>query len=71
MVLRITVGPGSEGVTCGWGKLYTEERHYLYTSPDIVRVTRQEDQMFGTRSTHGKVRNAYVHLSENIKGKDD
>jgi hypothetical protein len=37
-VLRRIFGPKREEVAGGWRRLYTEELHDLYASPDIIRV---------------------------------
>jgi hypothetical protein len=39
-VLRRIFGPKRAEVTGGWRKLYNEELHGLYSSPDIVRVIK-------------------------------
>jgi hypothetical protein len=36
-MLRIIFGP-ERGSDRGWRKLHSEELHYLYSSPDIVRM---------------------------------
>jgi hypothetical protein len=36
-VLRIIFGPKRDEVTGEWRKLYNEELHNLYSSPDIIR----------------------------------
>jgi hypothetical protein len=36
-VLRRTLGPKQENVIGEWRKLYNEERHILYQSPNIIR----------------------------------
>jgi len=37
-VLRRIFGPKREEVAGGWRRLYNEELHNLYTSPNIIRV---------------------------------
>jgi hypothetical protein len=39
MVLRI-FGPSRDEVTGGWRKLHNEELHNLYSSPNIIRMTK-------------------------------
>jgi hypothetical protein len=39
-VLRRTLGPERDKVTGGWIKFHNEERHKLYFSPHIVRMTK-------------------------------
>jgi hypothetical protein len=40
-VLRRIFGPKRDEVTGGWRKLHNEELHGLYSSPSIVRATKQ------------------------------
>ena len=40
MVLRRIFGPRRDEVTGKWGRLQNEELNYLYSSPNIVRVTK-------------------------------
>jgi hypothetical protein len=37
-VLRRICGPKREEMAGGWRRLYNEELHNLYTSPNIIRV---------------------------------
>jgi hypothetical protein len=39
-VLRRICGPKRDEVTGGWRKLHSEEVHNLYSSPNIIRVTK-------------------------------
>jgi hypothetical protein len=39
-VLRRIFGPKSDEVTGEWRKLHNEERHNLYSSPDIIRQVK-------------------------------
>jgi hypothetical protein len=39
-VLRGICGPKREEVTRGWRTVHNEELHNLYSSPDIIRVTK-------------------------------
>jgi hypothetical protein len=59
-VLGKIFGPRREEVG-GWKGLHNEELHNLYTSPNIVRVIK-EDDMGGACSMHGELRNAYKIL---------
>jgi hypothetical protein len=53
-VLRRISGPNREGFAGGCRRLHSEELHNLYTSPNIVRVTKsRENEMGGVCSTHG------------------
>jgi hypothetical protein len=38
--LRKVFGPKGEEMTTGWRKLQTDERHGLYSSPNILRVIK-------------------------------
>jgi hypothetical protein len=42
-VLRRVFGPNRDEVTGEWRKLHNEEFHYLYCSPNIVRVINREE----------------------------
>jgi hypothetical protein len=48
-VQRRIFGPKGEEVVGGWRKLYNEELHNLYCSPNIIRLISQ-----GTWEWHGK-----------------
>jgi hypothetical protein len=39
-VLRRIFGPKRDDVMGGWRKLYNEELHNLYSSPNIIRITK-------------------------------
>ena len=39
-VLKKIFGPMCDEVTGEWGRLLNEERHDLYTSPNIIRVIK-------------------------------
>jgi hypothetical protein len=39
-VLRRTYGSKREEIAGGWRRLYNEELHKLYASPDIIKVIR-------------------------------
>jgi hypothetical protein len=36
--LRTILGPEREKVMGGWRRLYNEELHNLYSSPDIIKI---------------------------------
>jgi hypothetical protein len=40
MMLRRIFAPRREGVAEGWRRLHNEELHYLYASPDIIRMIK-------------------------------
>jgi hypothetical protein len=37
-VLRRRLGPKRDEVAGGWRKMYTEELHNLYSSPNVIRM---------------------------------
>jgi hypothetical protein len=39
-VLRKTLGPNKDEITWKWKKLYNEELNELYSSPNIIRVSK-------------------------------
>jgi hypothetical protein len=39
-VLRTIFGPKRDEVTMSWRKLHNEELHNLYSSPNIIRMTK-------------------------------
>jgi hypothetical protein len=53
MVLRRIFGPKRDGVTGGWRKLHNEELHNLYSSPSIIRIKVEEDEVGRTCGTNG------------------
>jgi hypothetical protein len=40
MLLSRIFGPRCDEVTGGWRKLHTEELHYVYSSPVIIRMIK-------------------------------
>jgi len=40
MVLSKTLGPNKDEITWKWRKLYNEELNDLYSSPNIIRVSK-------------------------------
>jgi hypothetical protein len=58
-VLRRIFGPKRDEVTGGWIKLYNEELHGLYSSPNIIRVIKARKMRWaGTVARKGEVRGA-------------
>jgi hypothetical protein len=53
-VLRKILGPKGDKVTGGWRKLHSEERHNLYSSPNV-----KESEISKACSTHGEKQDAY------------
>jgi hypothetical protein len=66
-VLRI-FGPKRKEVPGGWRRLYNEELHNLYSSPNIIRVINLRIWA-GYVAFMGKVRNAYKILIGKPEGK--
>jgi hypothetical protein len=58
-VLRGIFGPKRGEVTGEWRKLHNEELNDLYSSPNIVRLTKSRTIMGGECSTHGERRRVY------------
>ena len=59
-VLRRIFGPKSEDVTWEWRKLHNEERNILFSSPNIVRVKKIENnEMCGACSAYGEGRGVF------------
>jgi hypothetical protein len=54
-VLRRIFGPKKDVVTGEWRKLYSEELHNLYPSPDVVRQIKSlANEVGGACGTHGR-----------------
>jgi hypothetical protein len=69
-VLRKILGPEKEAMTGNWRKLLNEELHDLYSSPNIIRVIK-EDEIGGACSTNGG--KGIVHTGfwlENLRERD-
>jgi hypothetical protein len=48
-VLRRVFGPKRDEVTGGWRKLYNDELHNLYSSPNIIRKIKSRRMRFVRR----------------------
>jgi hypothetical protein len=69
-VLRRIFGPKRDGVTGGSRKLHSEELHSLYSSRNIIRVTKSRRMRWAGHVAHvGKMRNAYKILVGKPEGK--
>jgi hypothetical protein len=66
-VLMRIFGPKSDEILGGWRKLYNEELHGLYSSPNKIRMIK-EDEKSRARSTHGENRHAYRILVGKSEG---
>jgi hypothetical protein len=57
-------------VTGGWRRLYNEELHDLYTSPNIIRVIKSKRMSWVEHVARmGEMRNAYNVLGGKPEGK--
>jgi hypothetical protein len=62
-VLRRIFGPKRDEVTGDWRKLPNEELHNLYSSPNIIRMTKSRRMILaGHVARMGETRNAYMIL---------
>jgi hypothetical protein len=69
-VLRRIFGPNRDGVAGDWGKLHNKELHNLYSSPNIIRMTKSRKMKWvGYVARMGKTRNAYRILMGKPEGK--
>jgi hypothetical protein len=69
-VLRRIFGPKREEVTGEWRKLYSEELHNLYSSPDIIRQVRSRRMRWaGHVARMGEERKVYKVLVGKPEGK--
>jgi hypothetical protein len=69
-VLRRIFGPKRAEVSGGWRRLHNEELHNLYTSPNTRVIKCRRMRWVGHVASIGDMRNAYIFLLENVKGKD-
>jgi hypothetical protein len=70
-VMRRIFGPKREEVAGSWRRLYNEELHNLYASPNIIRVIRSRRMRWvGHTKYMGEMRNVYNIWLENLKGRD-
>jgi hypothetical protein len=69
-VLRRIFGPKRNEMTGGWRKLYNEELHNLYCSPNIIRmITPRRMRWAENLARMGEKRNAYRILMGHPEGK--
>jgi hypothetical protein len=69
-VLRRILGPKRDEVTGEQRKLYNEELHNLYSSPDIIRMINSRRMTWeGHVAQMGETRNAYRILVGKPEGK--
>jgi hypothetical protein len=69
-VLRRLFGPKRDEATGYWRKLHTEELNYLYSSPNIFRVSKSRRMRWAEHVTRtGKSRGVYRVLVGKTAGK--
>jgi hypothetical protein len=70
-VLRRIFGPKRDGVMGGWRKMYNEELHNLYSSPNIIRIIKARRMRWaGHVARMGEKRNMYRLLVGKSEGKN-
>jgi hypothetical protein len=70
MVLRRIFGPRRDEVMGDWRKLYNEELHNLYFSPNIIRMIKSRRMRWaGHVARMGETRNAYRILVGKPEGR--
>jgi hypothetical protein len=68
--MQVFVGPKGEEVTGGWRRLHNEESRNLYSSPDIIMVTKSRRMRWAKHAARvGEIRNAYKILVGKPEGK--
>jgi hypothetical protein len=68
-VLRRIFGPKRDEVTGEWRKLHNEERHILYSSPNIIRqIKSRRMRTAGHVARMGEERNVYKVLMGKPEG---
>jgi 3-oxoacyl-ACP reductase-like protein len=68
-VLRRMFGPKRDEVPGEWRKLHTEELHYQYYSPNIVRAIKSRTRWVGHVARVGGSRGVYRVLVGKAEGK--
>jgi hypothetical protein len=51
-VLRRTIRPKRDEITGEWRKFLVEELHHLYSSPDIIRMTKPRRMRWAGHVAH-------------------
>jgi hypothetical protein len=69
-ILRRTFGPKRNEVTGEWGKLYNEELHILFSSPNIIRQIKSRRMRWAGHVVRtGEERKVYRVLVGKPEGK--
>jgi hypothetical protein len=53
-MLRTILEPKRDGIVEGWRNLHSDELHRFYCSPDIIKMTKSEEEMDREFSVHGR-----------------
>jgi hypothetical protein len=70
-VLRKIFGPKGEEVAGGWRRLHNEELRNLHSSSNIIRMITSRKMRWAGHVAHvGGVRNSYIILVGNLKGRN-
>jgi hypothetical protein len=62
-VLRRVYGSKRDEVTGDWRKLHNDKLCDMYSSPNIICLEMEEDEMGRSHGTDGEKRNAHRHLA--------
>jgi hypothetical protein len=70
-VLRTMFGPNWDGVMGGWGKLYSEKLHDLYSSPSIIKLTKSRWVRWAEHVARmGRRRRTCIVIGRKARGKE-
>jgi hypothetical protein len=69
-VLRKIYGPKREEVVEGWRRQHNEERHYLYISPNVIRVIKSKSGMDRACSMHGRDEKCISNFGQKTRKED-
>jgi hypothetical protein len=68
-VLKRIFGPKRDEETVCWRKLYNEELHNLYSSPDIIRTIKSRNMIWAGHAVHMKaIKNTYKNVVRKPEG---
>ena len=69
-VLRRIFGPKRKEITTEWRRLHSKELYALYSSPNIIRITKQKRLKWTVHVERtGESRGAYRVLVEKLEGR--